>query len=83
MYLVKEKDLVKSMVEKAKTLEHKINTSLLELDEVQNYYKDDNDNYWTIYVNENIENIKSNLTKYSSCVCMYSRNIHHINDIFE
>ena len=43
MYLVKNKDLVKSMVEKAKAPEHKIKTSLLELDEVKNYYKDDED----------------------------------------
>ena len=40
MYLVKDKDYVKSMVEKAKAPEHKIHTSSLELDEVVNHYLD-------------------------------------------
>ena len=44
MYLVKDKSLVKSMVEKAKDPEHKFNTSLSENDEVKNYYKDKEDN---------------------------------------
>jgi hypothetical protein len=35
MYLVKDKDLVKSMVEKAKAPEHKIKTSILEFDELE------------------------------------------------
>jgi len=83
MYLVKDKDLVKSMVEKAKAPEHKIKTSLLELDEVKNYYKDDEDKYKTIHLNQSIEDIKSDLKKYSNCVCMYSRTTHNINDIFE
>jgi hypothetical protein len=34
-------------------------------------------------LNETIENIKSNLSKYSNCVGMYSRNTHNINDVFE
>jgi hypothetical protein len=45
MYLVKDKDLVKSMIEKAKAPEHKIKTSLLEFDEVKHYYKDEDDKY--------------------------------------
>ena len=40
MYLVKDKDCVKSMVEKAKAPEHKTHTSSLELDEVVNHYLD-------------------------------------------
>ncbi len=44
MYLVKDKALVRSMVENAKAPEHKIKTSLLEFDELRNYYKDDDDN---------------------------------------
>ncbi len=40
MYLVKDKDLVKSLVANVKAPEHKIKTSLLEFDEVKNYYKD-------------------------------------------
>jgi hypothetical protein len=83
MYLVKDKDLVKSMVEKAKAPEHKIKTSLLELDEVKNYYKDDEDKYKSIHLNQSIEDIKSDIKKYSNCVCMYSRTTHNINDIFE
>jgi hypothetical protein len=51
MYLVKNPDLVKSMVEKAKAPEHKTKTSLLGYDEVKNYYKDENDNYKPIYLN--------------------------------
>jgi len=83
MYLVKNKDLVKSMVEKAKAPEHKINTSLLELDEVKNYYKNADDTYKTINLNETVETIKSNIIKYSNCVMMYSRTTHNINDVFE
>ena len=83
MYLVKDQELVKSMVEKAKAPEHKIKTSLLEYDEVKNYYKDDNDNYKPIYLNVNMEDIKSNIKKYCNSVCMYSRSIHNINDVFE
>ncbi len=61
MYLVKDKALVKSMVEKAKAPEHKIKASLLELDEVKNYYKDDDDKYKTIHLNKSIEAIKSDI----------------------
>jgi hypothetical protein len=61
MYLVKDKDLVKSMVEKAKAPEHNIKTSSLEFDEV--YYKDDDDEYKTIHLNQSIEDIKSDLKK--------------------
>jgi hypothetical protein len=71
------------MVEKAKAPEHKIKTSLLEFDEVKNCFKDDDDEYKTIHFNESIVAIKSDLKKYSNCVCMYSRNIHNINDVFE
>ncbi len=56
MYLVKDKDQVKSMVEKAKAPEHKIITSSLELDEVVNHYLDKE-----IYFNETMENVKANL----------------------
>ncbi len=45
MYLVKDKALVKSMVEKAMAPEHKIKTSLLEFDEVKNNDDDDDDKY--------------------------------------
>ncbi len=83
MYLVKDKDLIKSMVEKAKAPEHKINTSLLELDEVKNYYTNADGTYKTIYLNETVETIKSNMIKYSNCVMMYSRTTHNINDVFE
>ncbi len=40
MYMVKDSFLVLSMVGKAKAPEHKINTFLLEYDEVQSYYKE-------------------------------------------
>jgi hypothetical protein len=80
MYLIKNQDLVKSMVAKAKD---KINTSLLECDEVKNYFIDEDDKYKPIYLNEDMENIKANIKKRSDCVYMYSRNIHNINDIFE
>ena len=83
MYLVKDKKLVKSMVEKAKDPEHKFNTSLLENDEVKNYYKDDEDKYKIIYVNETMDNIKNNIGKRPNCIYMYSRNVHNINDVFE
>jgi hypothetical protein len=78
MYLVKNKDLVKSMVESAKSPEHKINTSLLELDENVNYFNDKK-----IYLNKSMESVKSNIAKRSDCVYMYSRGTHNINDIFE
>ncbi len=40
MYLVKDQKLVKSLVEKAKSIEHKINTSMFELDEMTNHFVD-------------------------------------------
>jgi hypothetical protein len=83
MYLVKDPKLVKSMIEKAKAPEHKIKTSLLEYDEVKNYYKDENDNYKPIYLNVSMEDIKNDVKKYFNSVCMYSRTIHNINDVFE
>jgi hypothetical protein len=60
-----------------------INTSLLENDEVKNYYKDDEDKYKIIYVNETMDNIKNNIGKRPNCIYMYSRNVHNINDVFE
>ena len=78
MYLVKDKTLVKSMVEKAKAPEHKFNTSLLELDEVINHFVDKE-----IFLNETMENVKANIKERSNCIYMYSRNIHNINDVFE
>jgi hypothetical protein len=68
MYLVKDPKLVKSMVEKAKAPEHKIKSSLLEYDEVKNYYKDENDNYKPIYLNVSMDDIKTNMKKYCNCV---------------
>ena len=65
MYLIKNQDLVKSMVEKAKD---KINTSLLECDEVKNYFIYEDDKYKPIYLNEDMENIKANIKKRSDCV---------------
>jgi hypothetical protein len=78
MYLVKDQDLVKSMVRKAKAPENKTNTSLLECDEVKNCFIDENDKYKTIYLNEDMKNIQANIDKYSNCVYMYSRNIHNV-----
>ena len=43
------------MVEKAKSIDHNINTSLFENDEVVNHYNDKQ-----IYTNKSIKNIKSN-----------------------
>ena len=83
MYLVKDAFLVLSMVGKAKEPEHKIKTSLLEYDEIKNYYKDEDDKYKTIYLNETMDNVKINLPKRFNCVYMYSRSTHNINDVFE
>ena len=47
MYLVKDAFLVKSMVGKAKTPEHKIKTPLLIIDELKNNFKDENDKYFS------------------------------------
>jgi 5-methylcytosine-specific restriction endonuclease McrA len=79
MYLVKDKDQVKSMVEKAKEPEHKHITSLLEHDKVVNHDYNDKE----IYINETMENVKANLKTRSNCIYMYSRYTHNINDIFE
>ncbi len=46
------------MVGKAKAPEHKIKTSLLEYDELKNYYKDEDDKYKTIYLNKSMESVK-------------------------
>ena len=82
LYLVKDKFLVLSMVGKAK--EHKIETSLLEYDEIKNYYEDEDDKYKTIYLNETMDNVKVNLPKRFNCIYMYSRSTHNIkNDVFE
>jgi hypothetical protein len=72
-----------SMVGKAKEPEHKIKTSLLEYDVFKNYYKDDDDKYKTIYLNEIMENVKANLPERFNIVYMYSRNAHSINNVFE
>jgi hypothetical protein len=82
LYLVKDKFLVLSMVGKAK--EHKIETSLLEYDEIKNYYEDEDDKYKTIYLNETMDNVKVNLPKHLNLIYMYSRSTHNIkNDVFE
>ena len=74
------------MVGKAKAPEHKINTSLLECEEVKNYYMDENKpqgvgcptewvnahKYKQIFLNETIDNIKSNFKTYFNSVCIYS-----------
>ena len=79
MYLVKNKDAVKSLVEKAKTRpEHNFETSILEKDEVKNHFEGK-----TIYTNKDIEFVFKTISKNSNCCFMYSRNIHNINDIFE
>ena len=48
--------MVKSMVEKAKAIEHTINTSLLEQDEMVNHF-----NGKEIYVNQSIHDIKTHI----------------------
>jgi len=78
MYLIKDNDLVKSMVEKAKAPEHKIHSSMLETDEVVNHFNDKH-----IYINKSMESVKANLAKRNDCIYMYSRDQHNINDIFE
>ena len=74
MYLVNETH-TKSLVEKAKADDHSINTSLLESIKKINLFDD-------LKVFENID--FNDIDKYDnvSCVFMYSRNIHNINDIF-
>jgi hypothetical protein len=79
MYLVKDKDTVKSLVEQAKTRpEHNFDTSILDKDEVKNHFEGKN-----IYTNKDIEYVFKKISKNSNCCFMYSRNIHNINDIFE
>ena len=72
------------MVWTAKGPEYKIKTSSLEYDEIENYYKDEDDVYKTIYLHETMENVKANLSERFNCVYMYSRNIHNNNNnVFE
>jgi hypothetical protein len=78
MYLVKNKKLIKSMVKKAKSIEHTMNTSLLEHDEIVNHF-----NGKEIYVNQSIHDIKTNHCDKINIIFMYSRDIKNINDIFD
>ncbi len=64
---------MKPMVEKAMAPEHKIKTSLLEQDEVKNYYKDDNDKYKPIFINETIGNIKAKIKKQLNGVYVFKK----------
>ena len=77
MYLVKDKDKIKSMVESAKT-KHKFDTSMLEPDEIKNNFEGKG-----IYENKTMEEVKAIMSKSSNCCFMYSRTTHNINDIFE
>ena len=70
--------MVKSMVEKAKSIDQNINTSLFENDEVVNHYNDKQ-----IYTNKSIKNIKNNHSNKTNIIYMYSREIKNINDIFD
>ena len=78
MYLVKNKKMVKSMVEKAKSIDHNIKTSLFENDEIVNHYNDKK-----MYTNKSIKNIKNNHNNKTNIIYMYSRDIKNINDIFD
>ena len=77
MYLVKDKEKIKSMVACVKT-EHKFDTSLLEGDEIKNNFEGKG-----IYENKTMEEVKEIMCKSSNCCFMYSRTTHNINDIFE
>ena len=44
-------------------------------DTLGDYFIDEDDKYKTIYLNEDMENIKANIKKRSDCVYMYSKNI--------
>ncbi len=77
MYLVKNQDLVKSMVEKVKTSEHRFTTSLLVLDEVINHFFEK-----TIYVNLTIDEITEVKSEHKNCIFLFSCGIHNINDMF-
>jgi hypothetical protein len=78
MYLVKNKKMVKSMVEKAKSIDHNIKTSLFENDDVVNHFNDKK-----IYTNKSIKKIKNNHTNKTNIIYMYSRDVKNINDIFD
>ncbi len=73
MYLVRE-EYKKLLVERAKE-EHNINTSLLEGYETENIFKKS-------FIVENLD--FKEVDKYDdvSCVFMFSRTMHNINDIF-
>ena len=73
MYLVKEENK-KSLVERAKE-EHNINTSLLEGREKVNPFDE-------LEIIENIDFNEVDKYKNVSCVFMFSRSTHNINDIF-
>ena len=78
MYLIKDKTLVKSLVERSKNIDHKFNTSMLEFEEKANIF-----NELPIKVNKTIEEVKEYISRNKSYVFMYSRTTHNINDIFE
>ena len=66
------------MVEKAKSIDHTINTSLFELEETTNNF-----NGKKIYKNKTMKSIKKNFSNRNNNIFMYSRDIKNINDIFE
>ena len=68
MYLIKDEKLVKSLVEKAKAPEHKINTSLLELEDIVHHFNDKK-----IYLNKSMESVKSNLGKRSNYIYVFKK----------
>ena len=78
MYLVKNPKLVKSLVEKAKNIEHKINTGMFESDDMTNHFLGKK-----IYLNKPIRNIKINFKNRMNNIFIYSRDIKNINDIFD
>jgi hypothetical protein len=77
MYLVKDKKLVKSLVESGKNPEHKFKSSLLENDEVINHFFEK-----TIYLNLSLDEIIKTMKDNKNCIFMFSRCIHNINDMF-
>ena len=77
MYLIKDKKLVKSLVERAK-IDHKFNTSMLEFEEKANIF-----NELPIKVNKTMDEVKEYISRNKSYIFMYSRTTHNINDIFE
>ena len=76
MYLVKDTKAIKSLIERAKDQEHKFNTSLLEFEVPVNKFS-----RLPVYENPNIDDI--DIEKMESCIFMFSRTIHNINDILE